>query len=180
MYLNKAFRNVNKSYYFLDMPIKLKGYLLKLYSICNLRDLTVKLSKNKIAKLIRVTKASQNKYNAELIKLGYLREVADELVITCPGLDKTDKKQVCSPETMKEINERREIIYSHLEASPYKGQKITREILDNLLANGLDKQTHTIGLYLLKSFSGVKNIDNLVAHILYGPRRSTPECSFTL
>jgi hypothetical protein len=174
----ETFRNIGSEFYNVELTIKLKGYMIKLFNICNLNTLTVGLSKNEIYKLIGVTKSTQNKYNEELIQRGFLIETADGLQIDCPGMRAVDYKVKVSEETAEYLQQAYNVIISHVKALKHEG-KITRKVLDAALKAGLAKAEYVVGLYMLNNFKDVKDINALVYSIRFGKHKTNLN-TFTL
>lgn len=69
-----AYRRIKREFTEIDLPIKIKGYLLKLFALCEPHSCDLKHSKTKIAQLLSMDKTTVEKYNKALIQAGLLVE----------------------------------------------------------------------------------------------------------
>lgn len=90
---NKLFRMPKKTLLLADLEPKYKGYLLKLFSVCNVNTLTIDITQTELCSLINVSPVTVNKYNKLLIEKGFLIDLGNAYKINIPGLDPIiDKK----------------------------------------------------------------------------------------
>lgn len=108
---NKLFRMPEKELLLVDLEPKLKGYILKLFSVCNVNTLIIDMTQKDLCSLINVSPATVSKYNKILFEKGYLVDLGDCFKINIPGIspivDKKYQEQV-------KINE--DLLETYLEA----------------------------------------------------------------
>lgn len=61
------YRRISKTLINLDLPIKLKGYIIKLFSVTEPHSYIISRSVNELEKMLKMGKATIKKYNEELI-----------------------------------------------------------------------------------------------------------------
>ena len=182
------FRMIGVEFYNVDLDIKLKGYLIKLFSICNTNTLLLDKGVSEIYKLIGVTKATQKKYNDVLISKGFMTITDNGLLLSVSGFNKVEKKIKPTKETIALFEAHKNIIHSHIKAyntgKQHKHQiiELNRKALDILLTNGLSKKSYIIGLYAINNFEGVNDINKLIASIEFGKVKvdRTSDYQFTI
>lgn len=93
--VNEDFRMVKKEFMYLDLDVKLKGFMLQLLSITINGTLQVKYSLAKISREINISRPTATKYMDELIKLGFVKEIEGgyELINEYFKLGKTKKEK---------------------------------------------------------------------------------------
>ena len=180
------FRMIGVEFYHLDLEIKLKGYLIKLFMLANSATLRLERSANDIYKECGVTKATQKKYNAVLLEKGLLQETENGFILNVEGFNATEKKIKPTKETMALFEAHKMIVQSHIMAYNVKRKhsgKITvinRDNLNLLLQKGLDRKSYIIALYAMNNFDGVKDINKLFSTIEFGKKQPKAETfSFT-
>lgn len=89
----KTFRMPEKTLLFIDLDPKLKGYLLKLYSVCEIHTLLVCMTQKDLSELINVAPATIKKYNKELFDKGYLTDMGEGFKISIDGLNPLKNKK---------------------------------------------------------------------------------------
>lgn len=74
------YRRIHKS--LIDLPIsnKLKGYIIKLFSVCEPYSNLIKISQNKMVQQINMSKKTIKDYNAKLEALGLLEQVEEKFL----------------------------------------------------------------------------------------------------
>jgi len=70
------YRRISKTLISLDLPIKLKGYIIKLFSVTEPHSYIISRSVNELEKMLKMGKATIKKYNEELIAKDLL-EITD-------------------------------------------------------------------------------------------------------
>ncbi len=75
------YRRIGRDFMNLDLNIKLKGYLLKLFALANTHSLDVEYSVSAISRELKMAKATVNKYNNELIEKGLLSLDGNKFVL---------------------------------------------------------------------------------------------------
>lgn len=73
--VNENFRMIKDEFRYLPLDIKLKGFILQLFSITINNTLQVKFSIAKISKEVNVSRPAATKYMKELIELGFVKEI---------------------------------------------------------------------------------------------------------
>lgn len=66
------YRRISRDFINLDLSIKLKGYLLKLFALADAHSYHISYSATAIAKEFKMAKVTVSKYNNELINKGFL------------------------------------------------------------------------------------------------------------
>ena len=182
----KEFRMIGIEFYHLDLEIKLKGYLIKLFMLANSTTLRLERSANDIYKECGVSRATQKKYNAVLIEKGLLEVTENGFILNVEGFNATEKKIKPTKETMALFEGHKMIVQSHImgyNARRKHSGKITeinRDNLNLLLQEGLDRKSYIIALYAMNNFEGVKDINKLFSTIEFGkPQPKAETFSFT-
>lgn len=80
------YRRISRSLIELDLSIKLKGYIIKLFSITNPHSYIIEKSQNELAKLLKMDKQTIKKYNEELINAGFLENTEKGLLLKIDSL----------------------------------------------------------------------------------------------
>jgi DNA-binding Lrp family transcriptional regulator len=95
---HKLFRMPEKELLLVDLEPKLKGYILKLFSVCNVNTLIINMTQKDLCELINLSPATVNKYNKILFEKGYLVDLGDCFKINIAGIapivDKKYEEQV--------------------------------------------------------------------------------------
>nr|WP_320037834.1 hypothetical protein [uncultured Bacteroides sp.] len=88
------YRRISKGLYTLDLEVKLKGYILKLFSVAEPHSHLITKSAREIESTIHVTRASIKKYNEILSSKGLLEATEDGLQLNVEALilDQPDDK----------------------------------------------------------------------------------------
>jgi hypothetical protein len=88
------YRRISKGLYSLDLSVKLKGYILKLFSVAEPHSLLITKSAREIESTIHVSRATIKKYNEILIAKGLLETTEDGLLLKVEALilDKPEDK----------------------------------------------------------------------------------------
>ena len=180
------FRMIGIEFYHLDLEIKLKGYLIKLFMLANSTTLRLERSANDIYKECGVSRATQKKYNAVLIEKGMLQVTENGFILNVEGFNATEKKIKPTKETMALFEAHKMIVQSHIMAynarRKHSGKitEINRDNLNLLLQEGLDRKSYIIALYAMNNFEGVKDINKLFSTIEFGkPQPKAETFSFT-
>lgn len=160
-----TFRMIGVEFYHLDLDIKLKGYLLKLFSIANVNTLEINISANKVYEKIKVSKATQKKYNDILVEKGLLVKTDNGYILQVEGFNRIEKRIQATEKTMKILKNHSDIIISHLQKH---NLEFNRKNLRFCLDKGLDRHSFMLGIYMLKDFKGVTDINRLVDDIISG------------
>lgn len=100
----KEFRMIGVEFYHLDLDIKLKGYLIKLFALCNVNNMSLEISANEIYNITGVTKATQKKYNAILIEKGLLEKTDKGFILKVEGFNIIEITNKPTAKTLKIIN----------------------------------------------------------------------------
>lgn len=168
----RLFRVINIEFYTLNLDIKLKGYLLKLFSMANTVSLCLEKSANEIAKTVGVTKATQKKYNAELETKGLLVKTLKGYRLNVPGFNQVAKK-VMTVKTKKIVTAHIEMVKMY--AAKYNKQHPTNPVLSSTTENlerlrkaGLNSQSFIIARYYVSNWANVTDINALVENIVTG------------
>jgi hypothetical protein len=66
------YRRITRGLFDIELPTKLKGYIIKLFSITNPHSYIIEKTINEIEKLLRMDKKTIKKYNEELEELNFL------------------------------------------------------------------------------------------------------------
>ena len=181
------FRMIGIEFYHLDLEIKLKGYLIKLFMLANSTTLRLERSANDIYKECGVSRATQKKYNAVLIEKGLLEVTENGFILNVEGFNATEKKIKPTKETMALFEDHKMIVESHIMAynarRKHSGKitEINRDNLNLLLQEGLDRKSYMVALYAMNNFDGIKDINKLFWSIEFGkPQRKAETFTFTI
>lgn len=144
------YRRISKVFYdsYKELDTKLKGFILKLFSVANPHSYTIKLSIRELATHIHMGHDTISKYMEQLTALNLLYKVEDAIILKVDGLlidqpkDKLVEKVKANFDSMITFNEK-------------KGSPISRECI-------IYKK------YKDKNFETVKNIRALMKSIQYG------------
>ncbi len=168
----RLFRVIGLEFYALNLDIKLKGYLLKLFSMANTVSLCLEKSANEIYKVVGVSAATQKKYNAELETKGLLVKTSKGYRLNVPGFSQVAKKAMNA--------KTKAIVKAHIEivkmfAANYNKQNpknpvhnATTENLERLRKAGLNSQSFIVARYYVSNWANVTDINALVESIVMG------------
>lgn len=142
---NKLFRMPRKALLLADLEPKYKGYLLKLFSVCNVNTLTIEMTQTDLCSLINVSPATVNKYNKLLLEKGYLIDLGNSYKINIAGLDPiVDKKyqeqvnfniEFLEEQLKSDFHTRGVIAYKKLKESNFEGVRDKLAILNYCIAD---------------------------------------------
>lgn len=95
------YTRLTKGLFFLDLDIKVKGYIIKLFSITKQQTFLIDKSQREMEKLLKMSKNTIKKYNEILEKAGLLEVTKDglllkidSLLIDAPNNDTKSKKML--------------------------------------------------------------------------------------
>ena len=88
------YRRISKTLIDLDISIKLKGYIIKLFSVSEPHSYTISKSINELEKLLKMGKATIKKYNEELISLGLLQTTDNGWLLNVEALIVDEPKKI--------------------------------------------------------------------------------------
>lgn len=88
------YRRISKTLIDLDISIKLKGYIIKLFSVSESHSYTISKSINELEKLLKMGKTTIKKYNEELISLGLLQTTDNGWLLNVEALIIDNPKKI--------------------------------------------------------------------------------------
>jgi len=100
------YRRITKEFTEIGLPIKVKGYLLKLFILCDAHSFDLPHSKTKIAQLLSMDKRTVDGYNKILIEAGYLVPVSKHFQLNVSSflLDQPNKISKRAQEVIDSFN----------------------------------------------------------------------------
>lgn len=116
------YRRISKTLLDLDISIKLKGYIIKLFSVAEPHSYIISKSINELEKLLKMGKATIKKYNEELISSGLLQTTDNGWLLNVEALIIDEPKKI--PTEVQKIFDSIEI---QIESFISVGAKLTKE-----------------------------------------------------
>lgn len=168
---DETFRMIGKELYHLDIDNKIKGYLIKLYSIANTNTLLINKPIREIKELINMGNSTFKKYNDILIKKGYLKVTDKGLLLNVCGINAISKKPKQTKETQMYISNMESILQSQI--NRYNKQNKTFVNILNLsntdiLNLNLTAEQKQFAKYYTNNFKDVEDINKLCLYLQSG------------
>lgn len=88
------YRRISKTLIDLEISIKLKGYIIKLFSVSEPHSYKIEKSINELEKLLKMGKPTIKKYNEELILLGLLQTTDNGWILNVEALILDEPKKI--------------------------------------------------------------------------------------
>lgn len=147
-----SYRRVKRTFTDLELPVKIKGYILKLFCIAEPHSYLVKGTPNQIVKAVKMSKKTVECYNEQLINANLLEVVEDGFLLKVDSLQ-TDDPNRCLTTAHKEF-----VDFIENKSIPRKKR------------NGipLDRWERAYLYEKLKNFSGIRNMNNFIRWTITG------------
>lgn len=164
-----AFRMIHRSFFFInDLPIKIKGYLIKLYSVTNTNTLYMGKTKAELEKLLHMTHTTITKYNKTLEAKGYIKIERKGVFITCQGIKPILKRSERTDLILLAYKQNLELAISNYNKTYSKQLKIENISINDIHKLKLDKTTAIYAQYHITGFKTVENINGLAFYLETG------------
>lgn len=158
------FRNIGREFYDIKASTKLKGYMIKLFSIAHLQSLKILMSQTAIAKELNMAPSTVKKYNLELIELGYLKIIDKGFELVVNGFNKVDE-----PITEKNLkilrryeNRLREKIDNYNLNNKEKIVSLNKDNVNKLFLNAIEME---FAKYYIDGYTKVKDLNSWIIHL---------------
>ncbi|MEA4937826.1 MAG: winged helix-turn-helix transcriptional regulator [Paludibacter sp.] len=172
---SEPFRMIHRELYDVDLKIKIKGYLIRLFSVAVTETLFVGYSQRELAKLLHISPNTIRSYNKELTEKGYILELENGLFLTCPGFRPIEKLTEASKTILAQYHQLLIISIDNYNNSHTDILSIKTITIDDLKKLNLDRSTRIYAYYYINDFSNVKNINGLALFLETGvPYKSLP------
>ena len=157
-----TFRMIYREFLLIDdLSIKIKGYLIKLYSVANTNTLYMDRNITELEKLLHMSHNTITTYNKELEAKGYIKIEKDGLFIKCQGFKPILKR---SDRTKEILSGFKQNLESAISAYNYNYQvhfDIKSLTLSDLKKLKLDKMTDIYAKYHITDFKTAENINSI-------------------
>ena len=162
------FRMIHKEFVGVDIGIKLKGYLIKLFAVSHSETLFCDYSLSQLAKELHMSTGTISSYNKKLFELGLLVKLDNGILITCNGL----KPVTVKTKMTKNILDEFEAALAH-SISVYNSSHTDKINISSLSESdikkmNLDKSLNTFAFYYKDGFRNVRNLNSLALYIASG------------
>ena len=172
---SEPFRMIHRELYDVDLTIKIKGYLIRLFSAAVTETLFVGYSQRELAKLLHISPNTIRSYNKELSEKGLILELKKGFLLTCPGFRPIEKLTEASKTLLAQYHQLLIISIDNYNNSHTDILSIKTITIDDLKKLNLDRSTHIYAYYHITGFSNVKNINGLALFLDTGvPYKSLP------
>ncbi len=164
----EPFRMIGKEFHSIDADIKIKGYLIKLYSAANTNSLFLNKPKSELEKTLHISHDTINKYNKVLEEKGLIEMVEKGLFITCPGIKPIT---IITEKTKEILSANQENLISAIALyNQTHPDKIDLKSLTNqdLMKLPIDKTTRIFATYYLTKFKTIENINGFALYLVTG------------
>ena len=165
------FRIIHRDFFDVDLPIKIKGYLIKLYGVANINTLFMNKTKAELEKLLHIGHNTITSYNKILADRGLIEIVENGLFITCPGFVPITKRTESTEKVLLAYEYNLNVAIDEYNKNHSKSLSIETLTKSDLFKLNLDKSTATFAYYYVDQFSKVKNINSLAYYLITGVSR---------
>lgn len=165
---SEPFRMIHRELYNADLSIKIKGYLIRLFSVAVTETLFIGYSQRKLAKLLHVSANTIRSNNNELSKKGFILELENGFFLTCPGFRPIKELTEASKNIFLRYHQLLNYYIDNYNNSHTDILDIKTITIDDLKKLNLDRSTKTYAYYHITEFSNVKNINGLALYLETG------------
>lgn len=147
-----SYRRIKRSFTDLDLPIKLKGYILKLFCIAEPHSYLVMGTPNSIAKAVKMSKKTVECYNEQLINANLLEVIDGGFLLKVDSLQLDAPNRCLTPEHKQFVD------------------LLENKIIPRKLHKGipLDRWERAYLYEKAKDFSGIRNMNNFIRWTITG------------
>lgn len=163
-----VFRMIHKEFFELEIDIKLKGYLIRLFAVSHSETLFCDYSLRQLAKELHMSTSTISSYNKKLIELGLLVKLDNGVLITCNGLKPVTAKTKMTKNILDEFEAALAYSISAYNSSHTDKIDISSLSDSDIKKLNLDKALYTFAFYYKDGYKNVRNINSLAFYIASG------------
>lgn len=168
---NDTFRMIGKEIYNLDIDNKLKGYLIKLYSLANTNTLLVNKNIRDIKELINISNTTFSNYNRTLKDKGYIDITDKGIKLTVSGITEICNKPKATEATQDTLKAYANTLHDRV--TKYNAYNKTGLQVFNLTNKDIKdlKLNQKLGIfahYYRDNFKDIYNINSFVGYLNTG------------
>lgn len=164
----EPFRMIHREFYDVELDHKIKGYLIRLFSVAHTNTMFIGYSQRQLEKLLHMSAHTIRSYNKILVERGLIVELKNGLLLTCPGIIPIEKRTKATKEILASYNElltKSILLYNESHTDQISIDSLSVEDIKKL---NLDRSVSTYAYYFKDDFSKVKNINSLALFVTTG------------
>lgn len=168
---NETFRMIGKEIYNLDIDNKLKGYLIKLYSLANTNTLLITKSIRDIKEQINISNTTFSNYNRKLEDKGYINISDKGIKLTVTGISEICNKPKATEATQSTLKAYENTLYDRVakyntyNKTDLQAFNLTRKDIKDLKLN---HKLMIFAHYYVDNFKAIYNLNSFVEYLNTG------------
>lgn len=172
------FRNIGREFYDIKASTKLKGYMIKLFSIAHVESLKIYKNQTQLAKELKMSAATIKKYNSELVELGLLKIIDKGFELNVPGFIKV--KEQITDSNLKILRRYEDRLREKIDIyNANNKEKIVGLNEDNINKLYLNAREIQFAKYYQNNYSGIKDLNAWITYLYTGKTFETRQANKT-